>query len=89
MFACKRASTCVYIVMAYVVMAYVIMAYVVMAYVVMAISTHKRANTAVLCVHVSIHSFAHVCRFTLASPPILALYRVYIGIADGMSVARV
>ena len=62
-----------YKVMAYKVMAYIVMAYIVMAYIVMA---HVRA---------ALSYIPYLANSACSSP----LYGLYLGIADGMSSARV
>ena len=64
-------------------MAYIVIAYVVMAFIVMASSETK--VHVVLCARLS----RRLVAFPLGSGTPVALHRLYLGIADGMSIARV
>ena len=64
-------------IVAYVIMAYIVMAYIVMACTVMAFTSSQRGT------HHGTHN--DPCHWPWG---ILALYRLYLGIADGMSIAR-
>ena len=68
-----------YTVMAHMVMAYIVMAHMVMPYVVMAYIVKGYIVMAKIVM-------AYIVQF---DRPMLPLFRLYIGIADGMSIARV
>ena len=81
-----------YIVMAYIVMAYTVKAHIGMAYIGMAyiVRAHIGMAYIVMAGTVVARSLQRVDTFGALEPGgYIALYRLYIGIADGMCIARV